>query len=70
MARRKQEPGATPEGAAGAAARRARQAAALRANLARRKAQKRGRDAAAQQAGQADPEPALPEALESRPKVK
>ena len=69
MAGRKQEPGANPEGAA-AAARRARQAAALRANLARRKAQKRGRDAAAQQAGQADPEPALPEALETRPKVK
>ena len=70
MAGRKQEPGANPEGAAAAAARRARQAAALRANLAKRKAQKRGRDAAAHEAGQTAPGPGLPEALETRPKVK
>jgi hypothetical protein len=70
MAGRKQRPGGSPEGAAAEAGRRARLAAALRANLAKRKAQKRGRDEAARQAGPDDPEPAPSRELETRPKVK
>lgn len=69
MRRRKKSPAVSPEGAAAEAERRARLAAALRENLLRRKAQKRGRDAA-REAGQAGPEPADRQPLEGGPEVK
>jgi hypothetical protein len=70
MARRRKEPALSPEGAAAEALRQARLAAALRENLLRRKAQKRGRGDAGRQdeAGQRAACPAQP--LESGPKVK
>ena len=70
MGRRRKSPAVSPEGAAAEAERRARLGAALRENLLKRKAQKRGRDEAARQAGQADPEPADPQPLEGGPEVK
>ena len=70
MTRRSQKPGVSPHGMAEEAERRARLGAALRANLARRKAQKRGRDEAASEAGPGKDEATPAGALESRPKVK
>ena len=49
MTRRQEKPAASPTGAAAEAERRERLAAALRENLRRRKAQKRGREDAAEQ---------------------
>jgi hypothetical protein len=62
MTRRREKPATSPAGAAAEAERRERLAAALRQNLRRRKAQKRGREDAA------EPEASAP--LEERPPVK
>ena len=70
MARRKKRPAVSLEGAAADAERRVRLAAALRDNLLKRKAQKRGRAEAAREAGQAGPEPADGQPLEGGPEVK
>jgi hypothetical protein len=70
MSRQKRRPAVSPEGAAAEAERRARLAAALRENLVKRKAQKRGRDEAARRAGQAEPEAPGAQALEGGPEVK
>ena len=70
MAKRKKRPAVSPEGAAAEAERRARLAAALRENLLKRKAQKRGRDEAARQAEPADPLDADTQPLEGGAEVK
>jgi hypothetical protein len=70
MPRTRKRPGTSPAGAAAEAGRRARLAAALRENLLKRKAQKRGRDEAARQAGQEEPEAADTHPLEGGPEVK
>ena len=62
MTRRREKPAASPTGAAAEAQRRERLTAALRENLRRRKAQKRGRDDAAEAEARAP--------LEERPPVK
>jgi hypothetical protein len=70
MTKRKKGPAVSPGGAAAEAERRARLAQALRENLLKRKAQKRGRDEAARQAGQEDPDPAGTQPLEGGAEVK
>jgi hypothetical protein len=70
MARRKRSPKVSPEGAAVEAGRRARQAAALRENLLKRRAQKRGRDDAARQAGPGLSEGEAGQPLEDAAEVK
>ena len=70
MTRRRKRPGTSPAGAAAEAERRARLATALRENLLKRKAQKRGRDEAAREAGQGEPEGADSQPLEGGPEVK
>jgi hypothetical protein len=70
MARRKRNPEVSPEGAAAEAGRRARLGAALRENLLKRKAQKRGRDDAARQAGPDLSVGEAPQPLEDAPEVK
>jgi hypothetical protein len=70
MVKSKRRPTTSPTAQAAEAERRARLAAALRANLSKRKSQKRGRDEAACQAGldETGPDPRQP--LEGGPKVK
>jgi hypothetical protein len=70
MARRKKRPVLSSAGAAAEAGRRARLAAALRENLLKRKAQKRGRDDAARQAGTDLSEGEARQPLEDAPEVK
>ena len=70
MKRQRKRPGTSPGGAAAEGERRARLAAALRENLLKRKAQKRGRDEAARQAGHGEPEAADRQPLEGGPEVK
>ena len=70
MARRRKEPALSPDVAAAEAELRSRLAAALRENLLKRKAQKRGRDDAARPAEAAPPEPCPAQPLEGGPKVK
>ena len=67
MARNPARPGSSPAGARAKAERQARLAEALRANLRKRKAQKRGREDAARQVGTAAERG---EALEGDAKVK
>jgi hypothetical protein len=70
VARRKKAPALSPAGAAAEAGRRARLATALRENLLKRKAQKRGRDDPARQAGQDLSEGEAGQPLEDAPEVK
>ncbi len=70
MARRKTRPGSSPAAVAAEAERRARQAAALRENLRKRKAQKRGRDEAAWNLEPGEAEERVGQRLEGRPRVK
>ena len=70
MAKPQKRPAVSPEGAAAEAERRARLAAALRENLLKRKAQKRGRDEAARQAEPGDSLGADTQPLEGGPEVK
>ena len=70
MTRQRKRPGTSPTGTAAEAERRTRLAAALRENLLKRKAQKRGRDEAAREAGQTGPEAPGSQPLEGGPEVK
>ena len=67
MAGERRQPGSSPAGSRQKAERQARLAEALRANLRKRKAQKRGQDDAAKSL---DGEPAAGEPLEGGAKVK
>jgi hypothetical protein len=70
MTRQRKRPGISPTGTAAEAERRTRLAAALRENLLKRKTQKRGRDEAARQAGEGEPQAADSQPLEGGPQVK
>ncbi|MCI0431292.1 MAG: hypothetical protein L0210_12240 [Rhodospirillales bacterium] len=70
MVRRKERPAITPAGAGLEAERRARLAAALRDNLRKRKAQKRGRDEAAVSPESNAVEDTPRQPLEGEPRVK
>jgi hypothetical protein len=70
MTRQRKRPGTSPTGTAAEAERRTRLAAALRENLLKRKTQKRGRDEAARQAEEGEPQAADSQPLEGGPQVK